>query len=290
MFYKEWEILLVDDEPDVLSVSQLAMHKFEVYGLPLRIETAASKAEAIDFLNTRYNIRFGLAVAFIDVVMENDTAGLDVCRYIREDLNNRLSQLYIRTGQPGVAPERTVIDRYDINGYFTKVEATEDKLYSLVKTGVRQFLWSTQAYGIVEFFDTLMQKMGSPDGIWQGAKQLASLWRSGMEPVQDEESRMHVFVNDRLLPSRFRTDSAEVEALRARLDELPGTALSPYGDKYVRGADNYQMIRVVKQPNQAGVDCIFSTRFEPPLEIIGLWHKGLAGMAAAWTQSMTVQA
>jgi hypothetical protein len=27
-----------------------------------------------------------------------------------------------------LAPERVVIDRYDINGYFTKVETSEDKL------------------------------------------------------------------------------------------------------------------------------------------------------------------
>ena len=67
--------------------------------------------------------------------MESDTAGLELCEYIREKQQNRLTQFYIRTGQPGIAPEREVIDRYDINGYFTKVELTEDKLYSLVKAG-----------------------------------------------------------------------------------------------------------------------------------------------------------
>ena len=36
-----------------------------------------------------------------------------------------------------MAPERAVIDRYDINGYVSKIEATEDKLYTLVKSGVR---------------------------------------------------------------------------------------------------------------------------------------------------------
>ena len=46
MFFKEWEVLLVDDEPDVLQVSRLAMRHFEVYGLPLRLHTAKSKALA----------------------------------------------------------------------------------------------------------------------------------------------------------------------------------------------------------------------------------------------------
>jgi CheY-like chemotaxis protein len=47
MFFKEWEVLIVDDEPDVIQVSRLAMRHFEVYGLPLRLHTANSKAEAL---------------------------------------------------------------------------------------------------------------------------------------------------------------------------------------------------------------------------------------------------
>src|SRR5262249_50707618 len=115
------------------------MRSFTVYDIPLKIHTCTSKAEAIEFLNTKQALMPTLAVAFIDVVMETDEAGLELCQYIREVLKNRVVQLYVRTGQPGVAPERAVIDRYDINGYFSKVELTEDKLYSLVKAAVRQF-------------------------------------------------------------------------------------------------------------------------------------------------------
>ncbi len=131
MFQKEWAVLVVDDDPDVLAVSKLAMRGFEVNGLRVTLHTASSKAEAIRLLNTTLSgsIFPYVAVALIDVVMETDQAGLELCQYIRETINNRMTQIYIRTGQPGMAPERKVIDRYDINGYFTKVEATEDKLY-----------------------------------------------------------------------------------------------------------------------------------------------------------------
>jgi CheY-like chemotaxis protein len=141
MFMKHWNVLVVDDEPDVLAVSRLAMRDIEVDGTPIRLHTAASKREAIALLDTTLATGSGpsLAVAFIDVVMETEQAGLELCQYIRETQRNSLTQLYIRTGQPGVAPERSVIDRYDINGYFTKAETTEDKLYSLVKAGVRQY-------------------------------------------------------------------------------------------------------------------------------------------------------
>ena len=147
MFFKEWEVLLVDDEPDVLRVSSLAMKHFQVYGLPLRLHTAKSKAEALQVFATSPAQVPAIAVAFVDVVMETDHAGLDLCQALREEHKNVVTQLFIRTGQPGTAPERSVMDRYDINGYFTKVEATEDKLYSLVKSGVRQYLWNSEALG-----------------------------------------------------------------------------------------------------------------------------------------------
>src|SRR5258708_10391405 len=143
MWIPEWNVLVVDDEPDVLQVTKLVMKNMEVDGIPVKLYTAKSKAEAIQLLNTEFAEPGGpgkLAVAFIDVVMENDTAGLDLCAYIRNDLHNHLAQLYIRTGQPGVAPERSVIDNYNISGYFTKAEATDDKLYTLLKSGSRE-LW-----------------------------------------------------------------------------------------------------------------------------------------------------
>jgi hypothetical protein len=47
-------------------------------------------------------------------------------------MKNWSSQLFIPL-PARVAPERKVIDEYDISGYLTKVEATEQKLYTLIK-------------------------------------------------------------------------------------------------------------------------------------------------------------
>ena len=110
MFEKEIPVLLVDDDPDVLAVSRLAMKNFEVFGLPITLYTAGSKAAAIELLESRFALKAQagakLNVAFIDVVMETDTAGLELCDYIRNTLGDRFTQLYVRTGQPGIAPER----------------------------------------------------------------------------------------------------------------------------------------------------------------------------------------
>src|SRR4051812_4427329 len=140
MLQKEWPVLIVDDEPDVLAVTRLALKDVEVDGAPLKLYTARSASEARQLLTGSPGPPSGpyFAVALIDVVMDTPTAGLDLCAFVRNNLKNKTTQLYIRTGQAGLAPERAVIDRYDVNGYFTKVELTEDKLYSLLKSGVRQ--------------------------------------------------------------------------------------------------------------------------------------------------------
>src|ERR671933_1855175 len=142
------------------------MRNFTVYGSPVKLHTATSKAEAIEVitsqLSTPATAGGKLGVAIIDVVMETDTAGLELCDYIRNDLGNKWCQLYVRTGQPGVAPERAVIDKYEINGYFTKAEATEDKLYTMVKSAAR----TTTTFGValagLKLLDAMIEHSTTP--------------------------------------------------------------------------------------------------------------------------------
>jgi CheY-like chemotaxis protein len=159
MIQKEWPVLVVDDEPDVLEVTRLVLKDLQVDGVRLKLVTASSKAEAVQLLTQSSGPPAApfIAVALIDVVMETDHAGLELCEYIRKTQKNSTTQLYIRTGQAGVAPERSVIDRYDINGYFTKIEAVQDKLYSVVKSGVRQHEFLTNS---LVLFQILTQAAG----------------------------------------------------------------------------------------------------------------------------------
>ena len=156
MFFDYWPVLFVDDEADVLAISKLAMKNFEVYGLPIKIYTSASKAEAIQLLQNNAEVACSLAVAFLDVVMESDHAGLELCNYIRNEMGNNTTQIFIRTGQAGLAPEREVIDKYDIAGYFSKVELTHNKLYSVVKSSVRQYLAYGMAQATIELLNNLV--------------------------------------------------------------------------------------------------------------------------------------
>ncbi|MEE8540903.1 MAG: DUF3369 domain-containing protein, partial [Desulfobacterales bacterium] len=79
------------------------------------------------------------AILVLDVVMESDTSGLDVVRYIREELKNSFVRIILRTGQPGKAPEKEIITDYDINDYKEKTELTATKLFTTITASLRAY-------------------------------------------------------------------------------------------------------------------------------------------------------
>jgi len=127
-----WKILVVDDEEEVHRVTALALADFTVHGRPLQLLDAYTGRESIDILRQQPDI----AMVLMDVVMETEHAGLDAVQAIRNDLKNRFVRIVLRTGQPGQAPEREVVRRFDINDYKEKTELTTTKLYTLLHTGL----------------------------------------------------------------------------------------------------------------------------------------------------------
>lgn len=130
-----WKILVVDDEPDVLAITKLNLKTFCFDGRGLIFFTATSGREAREIIKQEPD----MAVAIVDVVMETDDAGLKLVDYIRKELNNGFIRLIIRTGQPGHAPERHVIDHYDIDDFKDKSELTAIKLYTTVRLAIKSF-------------------------------------------------------------------------------------------------------------------------------------------------------
>lgn len=280
MFNESWPILIVDDEPDVLQLSKLVMQDFTVYGLPLELHTATSKAEAIQLIETKLVPMLPVvppprvAVAFIDVVMETDSAGLELCDYIRNKMGNKVTQIFIRTGQPGVAPERQVIDEYDINGYFTKVEATEDKLYTLVKSGVRQYLSFTSAY-----IASTMSARLSP---FAGSRQsLASFIQSA--PMFNRKGHS-IFVDGQYLGGSL--DESEARTLAAELDRLPGQHLGG-GDKFVADDDRNMLIKIAGDDSKAETLHIITGDWQyiPPDVVKTFLHSIESTVAAMWKRA-----
>lgn len=130
-----WRVLIVDDEEQVHKVTALVLNQCEFDNNPIELVHAYSMKEATEVLQAQEPF----ALALVDVVMETDDAGLRLVQYIREELQDTDVRLVLRTGQPGQAPEETVISKYDINDYKNKTELTSTKLKTLLYSALRSF-------------------------------------------------------------------------------------------------------------------------------------------------------
>lgn len=173
-FYK---ILIVDDEEEVHKVTKLILRDriFDGHGMMFLSAYSLEDAKKV------FHVHDDIAIVLIDVVMETNTAGLDLVKYIRDILKNRTTRIILRTGQPGSAPEDEVIIDYDINDYKSKDELTSQKLFTSViacirgyrdiimidrnRNGLRQIIDSTtqlfdfQDKSIQEFLDDLLGQL-----------------------------------------------------------------------------------------------------------------------------------
>jgi response regulator RpfG family c-di-GMP phosphodiesterase len=134
-FHPPWKILVVDDEEQIHTVTRLVLRDFSFDDRNLELLHAYSANEALQFLTEHDDI----AICLLDVVMETDSAGLDLVSKIRVDLNNSFTRIVLRTGQPGQAPEEDVIKNYDINDYKDKTELTRLKLHTLIYSCLRAY-------------------------------------------------------------------------------------------------------------------------------------------------------
>ena len=137
--FEGWKILSVDDIPEVHSLLKIAFKDFQFEGRPLNILTASTAAEAQNIFQNDPEI----AVAIIDVVMETARAGLDLVRWIRQDLGNFRTRLIIRTGQSEDYPEPELMTEYEIHDYWGKVETSMKRMRTSLVTclrGWRDFL------------------------------------------------------------------------------------------------------------------------------------------------------
>lgn len=126
---------MVDDELDVHEASRLILNDLTFGDREIELLSAESGVQAREILSCHRDI----ALVLLDVVMETDRAGIELVQYIREEKCDSDMQIVLRTGQPGMAPERDVILRYEINGYFLKTDLTSQRLRSIVISSLRSY-------------------------------------------------------------------------------------------------------------------------------------------------------
>lgn len=130
-----WKVIIIDDDPDVHTVTQLSLKNFEFRGRTLQTFIANSGYEAFNLLKKHSDV----AVALIDIMMETDDAGLHLINNIRNVLQYNLMRIIVRTGQPGIFSEKDVIEQYDIDDYKNKAELNADRLYLTMRLALKNY-------------------------------------------------------------------------------------------------------------------------------------------------------
>ena len=130
-----WRVLIVDDDEGVHLATRFAFKEFRYAGRGVEFDSAYSAQHARSVLAQEQ----GYACILLDVVMENDRAGLDLVHYIRRDLRDETTRIILRTGQPGHAPELSVVQDYDINDYREKARSTSDHLHTALTAALRGY-------------------------------------------------------------------------------------------------------------------------------------------------------
>jgi len=129
------KILVADDEKDIHVLTKNVLRKFEYENKELEIISTYTGKETIDVLKENPDI----VLVLLDVIMETDDAGLEVCKKIRNELNNHLIQIILRTGQASDIPPYKVVKEYEINDYKEKTELSSEKLKISLITAIRAY-------------------------------------------------------------------------------------------------------------------------------------------------------
>lgn len=189
-----WNVLIVDDDEQVHLITRQALRNFYFEDSKIHFFSAYSAQEARDFLVNEDSI----ALIVLDVVMESDDAGLELARYIREELNNHYSRIILRTGQPGMAPEYAVVKEYDIDAYKSKTELKKADLESVFYTALRSYRDITSLQRQRECLEdvvTSITKINSAQGLPEFAsailEQITQFTGSSQGKLQFEESEAY---------------------------------------------------------------------------------------------------
>ena len=190
---ENWNLLVVDDDKSVHEVTQLVLRNVIILDRKISIHVAGSAQQAKELMLSGTTFAFAL----IDVVMETDTAGLLLIKWIREVRKDTNIRLVLRTGQPGEAPEKEIISRYDIHDYKEKSELTATKLFTLCYSCLRTYKDIIEAKKMQEMLrnNERMDAIGQlASGIVHDFNNILSIILGNVEllqysPLQDERQK-----------------------------------------------------------------------------------------------------
>ena len=189
-----WKVMVIDDDPEIHDVIRFALDGFIFQAKALNLIFASSGKQAKSLLQVHPDT----ALIFLDVVMEENDAGLQLVKYIRNTLQQHLVRIILHTGQPGEAPEELVIENYDINDYKLKSEMTQGKLLVATMAGLRSYrdlrrlemnkIALSQTNGQLQEEMTERQKV--QEKLTQSLQELSELYRTVEQKVEERTAQL----------------------------------------------------------------------------------------------------
>jgi CheY-like chemotaxis protein len=278
-------ILVVDDDPAIAHITTLAMKSFKIDGQPIRIQTATSRAEAEHLMWNSFKTQQGLSaipVALIGLKLNAEDGGLDLCRYIRKGLDNHETRLYVRYDRPYNASDREIFDQHEISGYYTTADITEDRLYSLIRTGVRHFRTMAVSRTLLGLLDALIAAHSQDKMARVLNNMIAEMGTDATGAAHDYADTRIGFLFDGQVVARHPL-LLEAEALTrsTELRQLPGISLNSNGDKYVTD-DDYFAVHISADSTHAEFDYICPATGDIPDTFARDFYKFARAAAALW--------
>lgn len=189
-----WKVLVVDDDEDVHLQTKMVLADLVFKEREVELLDAYSSEDAVKLLEEHRDV----AVALIDIIMEDDAAGLQLVRTIRNELKDTLLRIILRTGINGGSLQEQLFVDYDINDYKDKDEQTAEKLRAAVITAFRSY---GDLRKISDLNNTLEKKVQDRTWALSEANLKLRSYISRLENDQEAGGRMQ----QKLLPDTQKT-------------------------------------------------------------------------------------
>lgn len=132
---ENWKIIIFDNSPEVHGVTKIVLEDLVFDNKKIELFSSYSIEETKKLVTEIPD----LAIAILEISFKNEKESLELVRYIRDDLKNKLIRIILRTSEVAHLSQKDAIIRYDINDYKEKLELTDQKLFTTIVSSLRAY-------------------------------------------------------------------------------------------------------------------------------------------------------
>lgn len=130
-----WKVMIVDDDKFVHRMIKEINKDLCFEKKSVEFYSAYTSEEATKLLNENKDI----ALVLLDVFIEERDSGLNLAKYIREDMKEADIRIVLMTDKTSMSLQEEAILKYDINGYENKSDLFSKKMNTVILSSLRSF-------------------------------------------------------------------------------------------------------------------------------------------------------